>query len=132
MPYRNVFAVYRVCRIGRGKAFRFNVKTDLVAKEIKINPSFSLTPLRTSHNIAVKPSCLFLVFDGIGEMKNRRHGLSTLFGAVSVISAAFQGFEVSWAFMDFVNKFVTGFKPFETSARFSGLKGEDHLDIRAR
>ena len=53
MPDRDVFAIYRARGIRRSKALRLNVKTDLMAEEIKINPFVRFAALRTSDNITI-------------------------------------------------------------------------------
>ena len=91
MPDGDIFAVNGIGSFSGDKAFGFNVETDLMAKEIKVNPALSLTALLTSYNISVKPPCLFFVSNRVSEMEDCRHILepSLTIGAVGIFSAAF-------------------------------------------
>lgn len=73
MPDGDIFAVNEISCVGGGKAFGFNMKTDLMAEEVKINPCVRFAALRTSYDIAVKTPRLLFVFYGVGEMESRRH-----------------------------------------------------------
>ena len=91
MPDGDIFAVNGIGSFSGDKAFGFNVETDLVPKEVKIDPALRLAALLTSHNIAVKSPCLFFVSNGVSEMEDCRHILepSLTIGAVGIFSAAF-------------------------------------------
>jgi len=73
MPDGDLFAVHRVSGLIVVKAFRLDMKADLMAKEIEINPSVSLTALGAAKRITVKFSRLLFVLNRIGEVKNSRH-----------------------------------------------------------
>ena len=73
MTDRDIFAVNGVGGLSRSKAFGFDVETELVTKEVEINPRLGFAALGATENIGVEAPSLFFVLNRVSKVEYRSH-----------------------------------------------------------